>query len=59
MNKDKYGFKRDMKTALENLQSVGAIEGYVIEGELVSVERKPTPSQQRHLKATKNPKPKP
>lgn len=52
-NKDKYGFKRDVKTALENLQAVGAIESYVIEGDLVRVERTPSPSQQRHLSKPK------
>ena len=53
VNKDKYGFKRDVKTALENLQAVGAIKGYVIEGDLVHVDRTPSPSQQRYLSKPK------
>lgn len=48
-NKDIYSFKQKLNAALADIQAIGAIEGYVIEGELVSVERTPTPSQQRHL----------
>lgn len=52
-NKDIYSFKQQLKAALADVQAIGAIEGYVIEGELVSVERTPTPSQQRHLSKPK------
>ena len=52
-NKDIYSFKQQLKSALADIQTIGAIEGYVIEGELVSVERTPTSSQQRHLSKPK------
>ena len=52
-NKDIYSFKQQLKAALADIQAIGAIEGYVIEGELVSVERTPTSSQQRYLSKPK------
>jgi len=61
VNKEMRSFKQKLKTALADVQAVGAIEGYVIDGELVSIERTPSPSQQRHLihKVTRNRKQKP
>ena len=48
-NKEMRSFKQQLKAALADMQAIGAIEDYVIEGELVRVERTPSPSQQRHL----------
>ncbi len=53
VNKDIYSFKQKLEAALADVQAVGAIEGYTIEGELVRVERTPSPSQQRHLSKPK------
>ena len=53
VNKDIYSFKQKLNAALADIQAIGAIEGYAIEGELVSVERTPTPSQQRYLSKPK------
>ena len=52
-NKEMRSFKQQLKAALADMQAVGAIEGYTIEGELVRVERTPSPSQQRHLSKPK------
>lgn len=46
---EKFHFKKNLKTALEELKAVGAIVSYRFEGELLHVERVPSPSQQRHL----------
>ena len=43
------GFKRDLKKALTELVTVGAIDGFSIEGELVTIQRKVTESQAKHL----------
>lgn len=46
---EKFHFKKNLKAALEELKAVGAIVSYRFEGELLHVERVPSPSQQRHL----------
>ena len=48
-NTSKRDFKRRLKEALEELLTVGAILSYHFEGDLLYVERVPSPSQQRHL----------
>ena len=52
-NKEMRSFKQQLKAALADMQAIGAIEDYTIEGELVRVERTPSPSQQRHLSKPK------
>jgi hypothetical protein len=47
--KEKRKFKQNLKAALEELLSVGAIVSYHFEGDLLHVERVPSPVQQRHL----------
>jgi hypothetical protein len=42
-------FKRRLRAALDDLQATGAITGYEIEGDLVTVYRTPSDSQRRHL----------
>jgi len=46
---EKRKFKQNLKAALEELLAVGAIVSYHFEGDLLHVERVPSPSQQRHL----------
>lgn len=41
-------FKQNLKAALIDLEGVTGIKG-IIEGDLVAVERLPSPAQQRHL----------
>ncbi len=48
-NKDLYGFKRDLKKALNDLEAVDSIDSYTIDGDLVSVKRSPSNSQKKHL----------
>jgi hypothetical protein len=48
-NTSKHDFKRKLKEALEELLTIGAIVSYRFEGDLLHVERVPSPSQQRHL----------
>lgn len=45
----KFHFKKNLKTALEELKSIVAIVSYRFDGDLLHVERVPSPSQQRHL----------
>ena len=52
-NKDKWGFKRDLKNALEGLKAVGALQEYEIKDGLVYPYRIPSPSQKRHLQKPK------
>lgn len=47
--KEKWKFKQNLKTALDELKTIGAIIGYSFERDLLHVERVPSPSQQRHL----------
>ena len=49
-NKDVWGFKRDLKKALDQLQAIGAITGYEISGDLVTIDRTPSGSQRKHLR---------
>jgi hypothetical protein len=46
---EKWKFKQNLKAALEELLTIGAIVSYRFAGELLHVERVPSPSQQRHL----------
>lgn len=46
-------FKENLKSALYELQEVGAITAYEIEGDLVTVYRTPSDSQRRHLEKPK------
>ena len=48
-NKDIYGFKRQLATALDDIKAVGIIDAWEIIGDLVHVERNPTASQQKHI----------
>ena len=48
-NRSVRDFKRQLKAALEELKAIGAIIGYRFDGDLLHVERVPSPSQQRHL----------
>lgn len=52
-NKDKWGFKRDLKKALEQLLAIGVITGYDITDGLVTVTRKPSASQKKYLTRAK------
>lgn len=42
-------FRQNLKGALDEIQAVGVIQSWVIDGDLVSVVRVPTPAQQRFL----------
>ena len=42
-------FKQNLKTALNELKAIGAITGYEIEGDLVTICRTPSGSQRKHL----------
>ena len=44
-----YSFRQKLKTALEEILAVGAIQSWRIENDLVYVVRQPTPSQQRFI----------
>lgn len=46
---EKRYFKKNLKAALEELLAVGAVVSYRFAGDLLYVERVPSPSQQRHL----------
>ncbi len=46
-------FKANLKKALNELQAVGAIDSYSIDGDLVSVKRSPSNSQIKHLRKAK------
>jgi hypothetical protein len=48
-NPHKASFKRQVKAALAELQAIGFLTAFAIDGDLVSVERTPSPSQARHL----------
>ena len=48
-NKDKWGFKRDLIKALENLKTVGSILDFEIKNDLVYVKRMPSVSQKKHI----------
>jgi len=48
-NKQAAGFKRHLQDALSDLVTVGFLDGYGIDGDLVSVTRTPSPTQARHL----------
>ena len=49
--KELWKFRQMLKRALEELQNVGAIDGWMIdENDLVHIERTPSRSQQKHLK---------
>lgn len=50
-DKNLFSFRQKLRRALDELVSVGAIDGWNIdENDLVTVKRKPTASQQKHLK---------
>ena len=55
-NKDIYGFKRQLATALDDIKAVGVIDVWAIIDDLVHVERNPTSSQQKHLERKRKPK---
>jgi hypothetical protein len=57
-NAQKAGFKRHLAKALDDLQAVGAISGYRFTSGLLTIERKPSPAQLRHLskKARRKPR---
>jgi hypothetical protein len=57
-NPHKGSFKRQLVKALADLQNAGAIQGHSIEGDLVTIERTPSASQQKHIikKASRNPR---
>jgi hypothetical protein len=48
-NKQMAGFRRQVEAALADLQTVGFLTGFSIDGKLVSVTRVPSKSQARHL----------
>ena len=48
-------FKQNLTRALQDLEAVGAIRGFEIQGDLVHVWTVPSPSQQRHLAARRPP----
>ena len=54
--KELYKFKQNLKAAFAELEAVAGIKG-IIDGDLVTVERKPTPTQARHIvkKASRKP----
>ncbi len=51
--KELWKYKQNLKNAHDDLQAVGAINGYAIEGDLVSIDRTPSRSQQKHLRKAK------
>jgi hypothetical protein len=54
-NKDKYGFKAKLKTALDALVKIGFLENFSIEGSLVIVKRvHKAPEQRKHLNRSSN-----
>jgi hypothetical protein len=57
-NAQKAGFKRHLAKALDDLQAVGAISGYRFTSGLLTIERKPSHAQLRHLskKARRKPR---
>lgn len=57
-NKDMRGFKRDLKKAFEKLRVISAINGYEFSGDLVTIDRTPSGSQQKHLTKAKSRRPK-
>jgi hypothetical protein len=42
-------FRQKLKTALAEIQRIGVVVSWKIEGDVVSIVRVPTPSQQRHI----------
>lgn len=48
---EKRYFKKNLKAALEELKTIDALVSYHFDGDLVHVERIPSPSQQRHLES--------
>jgi TrfA protein len=49
-NSDRYGFKRDLKKALEEIIKIGFLESYSVEGNLVTVKRVyKAPASQKYL----------
>jgi hypothetical protein len=46
---EKRYFKKNLKAALEELKTIGTIISYHFDGDLLHVERVPSPSQQRYL----------
>ena len=56
-NKESRDFKRKLKAAFADLEAATGIKG-TIDGDLVTVERKPTPAQVRHIvkKASRKPR---
>ena len=57
-NAQKAGFKRHLAKALNDLQAVGAISAHSFIGDLVTIERTPSASQQKHIikKASRKPR---
>ncbi len=52
-NKQLADFKRKLKTALDDLQTIGVIDSYEFSGGLVTIYRTPSNSQKNHLTRTK------
>jgi hypothetical protein len=48
-NRQLAGFKRQLNAALNDLQTIGAIDDYDLNGGLVTIYRRPSGSQKRHL----------
>lgn len=46
-------FRRLLRAALDELEAIGALKGYIDENDLVIIEKVPTPSQNRHLRRLK------
>jgi hypothetical protein len=47
--KERWKFKQNLKAALEELKTIGALVDYHFDGDLLHVERVPSLSQQKHL----------
>lgn len=52
-NKSLRGYKQELKKSHDDLKAVGAINGYSIDGDLVSINRTPSASQRKHLHKAK------
>ncbi len=52
-NKNRRSYITKIKNAHDDLQNVGAIDSYTIDGALVSVKRTPSNSQKKHLRKAK------
>jgi hypothetical protein len=46
-------FRKLLRSALAELEAIGAFKGHIDENDLVVIEKTPTPTQKRHLRRMK------